>query len=75
MMQSVLSVVPLVLKVFFFVVYVSCSKKYSIYCVHCSAELEAQLEANQSAQEQLKSEVDQTAAAVEEMKTTVSKGE
>lgn len=39
-----------------------------------SAELEAKLEASQSAQEQLEEQVEQTAAEVEEVKTTVSKG-
>lgn len=39
-----------------------------------SAELEAELEASQSAQEQLEERVEQTAADVEEVKTTVSKG-
>lgn len=39
-----------------------------------SAELEVKLEASQSAQEQLEERLEQTAAEVEEVKTTVSKG-
>lgn len=39
-----------------------------------SAELESKLEASLSAQEQLEKQVERTAADVEEVKTTVSKG-
>lgn len=46
-----------------------------MYCFYCLAELEAELEANQSVQEQLKNKVDQTAAAVDEVKTAVRQGE
>lgn len=39
-----------------------------------STELEVKLETSQSAQEQLEERLEQTAAEVEEVKTTVSKG-
>ncbi len=46
------------------------------HCVKCIfiIEWEAKLETSQTVQEELKNKVDQTAAAVEEVKTTMTEG-
>lgn len=44
-----------------------------VQCFH-TTELEAKLDTNQIVQEELKKKVDQTAAAVEEVKTTITEG-